>query len=213
MRKAVVLLSGGLDSSTVLAIAKAEGFEVHALTFDYNQRHRVEIEAARNQAASQGVAAHSVVRVDFSEIGGSLLVPGGRHSAPDSPGAIPATYVPARNAIFLAYAVALAEVVGAEAVFVGVNAVDYSGYPDCRSEFVAAFETMANLATRAGVEGRRVAIRAPLLSMSKTEIVRKAEELGVNVEATHSCYFPEPDGKACGRCDSCRIRNTAMAET
>ena len=211
---AVVLLSGGLDSTTVLAIAKSEGFAIHALTFGYGQRHSIELDAARRIARSAGVARHHVVKIDLTLFGGSALtadipVPKDRDLAPSSPsaGAIPVTYVPARNTIFLSYALALAEVVEASNIFIGVNALDYSGYPDCRPEYIEAFETMANLATRAGVEGRtRVVIRTPLISLSKGAIIKLGASLGVDYSQTTSCYDPGPNGEACGRCDACQLR-------
>jgi len=211
---AVVLLSGGLDSTTVLAIAKSEGFSVHALTFRYGQRHSVEIEAAKTIARRAGVARHHVVDIDLTLFGGSALtsdipVPKDRDLLPSSASAkeIPVTYVPARNTIFLSYAVALAEVVEASNVFIGVNALDYSGYPDCRTEYIQAFERMANLATRAGVEGRtRLTIRTPLISLTKAAIIRLGTSLGVDYAATTSCYDPGAGGEACGRCDACQLR-------
>ncbi len=211
---AVVLLSGGLDSTTVLAIAKSEGFSVHALTFRYGQRHSVEIEAAKAIARRAGVVRHHVVDIDLTVIGGSALtagipVPKDRDLAPTSARAkeIPITYVPARNTIFLSYALALAEVVEASNIFIGVNALDYSGYPDCRPEYIEAFEKMANLATRAGVEGRtRLTIRTPLIALTKAAIIRLGASLGVDYGATTSCYDPGSDGEACGRCDACQLR-------
>ena len=211
---AVVLLSGGLDSTTVLAIAKSEGFSVHALTFRYGQRHSVEVEAAKAIARRAGVARHHVVDIDLTVFGGSALtadipVPKDRDLAPGSRSTneIPITYVPARNTIFLSYALALAEVVEASNIFIGVNALDYSGYPDCRPEYIEAFERIANLATRAGVEGRtRLTIRAPLISLTKAAIIRLGTSLGVDYGATTSCYDPGSDGEACGRCDACQLR-------
>lgn len=211
---AVVLLSGGLDSTTVLAIARSEGFAIHALTFGYGQRHSAEIDAARRIARSAGVARHHVVEIDLTLFGGSALtadipVPKDRDLAPSSPSAreIPVTYVPARNTIFLSYALALAEVVEASNIFIGVNALDYSGYPDCRPEYIEAFEKVANLATRAGVEGRtRVVIRTPLISLSKAAIIKLGASLGVDYSQTTSCYDPGPNGEACGRCDACQLR-------
>ena len=208
--KAVVLLSGGLDSATVLAIAASEGFELHAISFDYGQRHRFELAAAARVSRAQGVREHVIFRVDTAIFQGSALtndipVPHNRSDAELSDG-IPITYVPARNTIFLSIALGLAESVGAQDLFLGVNAVDYSGYPDCRPEYIAAFEQMANLATKAGVEGRRIRIHAPLISMTKAEIIRAGLELGVDYGLTHSCYDPLPDGAACGECDSCQIR-------
>jgi len=217
---AVVLLSGGLDSTTVLAIAKSEGFQVDALSFRYGQRHASEIEAARRIARNAGVRQHHIVDIDLTLFGGSaltadMLVPKDRDLAPSSDGAkeIPVTYVPARNTIFLSYALALAEVVGAADVFIGVNALDYSGYPDCRPEYIRAFEKMANLATRAGVEGStRLAIRAPLISLTKAAIIKLGASLGVDYSATTSCYDPGADGEACGRCDACQLRLKGFSE-
>lgn len=211
---AVVLLSGGLDSTTVLAIARSEGFAVHALTFRYGQRHALEIEAARRIARSAGVRQHHVIDIDLTQFGGSALtadipVPKDRDLAPFSAAAkeIPVTYVPARNTIFLSYAVALAEVIGSSSIFIGVNALDYSGYPDCRPEYIKAFEQMANLATRAGVEGRtRLMIRTPLISLSKAAIIKLGSSLGVDYSETTSCYDPGANGEACGRCDACQLR-------
>ena len=217
---AVVLLSGGLDSTTVLAIAKSEGFQVDALSFRYGQRHASEIEAARRIARNAGVRQHHIVDIDLTLFGGSALtadmpVPKDRDLAPSSDGAkeIPVTYVPARNTIFLSYALALAEVVGAADVFIGVNALDYSGYPDCRPEYIRAFEKMANLATRAGVEGStRLAIRAPLISLTKAAIIKLGTSLGVDYSATTSCYDPGANGEACGRCDACQLRLKGFSE-
>jgi 7-cyano-7-deazaguanine synthase len=217
---AVVLLSGGLDSTTVLAIARSEGFNVHALTFRYGQRHSVEIEAARAIARDAGVVRHDVVDIDLTLFGGSALtadipVPKDRDLAPSSSTAneIPATYVPARNTIFLSYALALAEVIEASNIFIGVNALDYSGYPDCRPEYIEAFERMANLATRAGVEGQtRLTIRTPLISLTKAAIIRLGTSLRVDYAATTSCYDPGAGGKACGRCDACQLRLKGFSE-
>jgi len=216
-RKAVVLASGGIDSSTALALARREGFEVHALSFDYGQRHRAELDAARRVVAALGAAAHIVARIDLRAFGGSALtadvdVPKGR--APETMAAeIPVTYVPARNTIFLAFALAWCEVLEAEDIFIGVNAVDYSGYPDCRPEFLEAFESTARLATRAGVE-RRAAYRvhAPLVAMSKAEIIRAGIDAGVDFSLTHSCYDPTAAGLACGECDSCVLRRRGFAD-
>jgi 7-cyano-7-deazaguanine synthase len=206
-------LSGGLDSTTVLAIAKSEGFSVHALTFRYGQRHSAEIEAAQAIARRAGVARHHVVDIDLTVFGGSALtadiaVPKDRVLAPASVSAreIPVTYVPARNTIFLSFALALAEVVEASNIFIGVNALDYSGYPDCRPEYIEAFEKMANLATRAGIEGTRLTVRTPLISLTKAAIIRLGTSLGVDYGATTSCYDPGSDGEACGRCDACQLR-------
>jgi 7-cyano-7-deazaguanine synthase len=214
---AVVLLSGGLDSATTAAIAKSEGFRVHALSFSYGQRHSFELEAARRVAESLGVAEHRVATIDLRVFGGSALtddieVPKGRDSEEMAHG-IPVTYVPARNTIFLSFALAWAEVLGASDIFIGVNALDYSGYPDCRPEFIRAFEQMANLATKAGVEGRqRLKIHAPLMHLTKAEIIRRGMELGVDYGLTSSCYDPSPDGKPCGQCDSCFLRRKGFQE-
>lgn len=210
-KRAVVLLSGGIDSSTVLAIAKADGFETHALTFDYGQRHVFEIESARTVATRLGAAQHVIARIDLRIFGGSALtdelpVPKGRTAEEVGTG-IPITYVPARNTIFLSFALAWAEVLDASDIFVGVNAVDYSGYPDCRPEFIHAYESMANLATKAGVEGRqKLTIHTPLIMLTKAEIIQKGHELGVDYSMTSSCYDPSEKGEACGSCDSCLIR-------
>jgi 7-cyano-7-deazaguanine synthase len=210
-RSAVVLLSGGLDSATALAVARHEGYRCHALTIAYGQRHAVELEAARRVAATLGAVEQRVLHLDLRVIGGSALtadipVPQDR-SQEAMAGGIPITYVPARNTVFLSLALAWAEVIESFDIFIGVNAVDYSGYPDCRPEFIAAFETLANLATKAGVEGKgRFRIHMPLIQLTKADIIRRGIELGVDYRLTHSCYDPAPDGAACGRCDSCRIR-------
>src|SRR6267378_2187378 len=209
-KRAVVLLSGGVDSSTTLAIAKSEGFDIHALSFRYGQRHEVELQAARGIAAALGVEKHITIDIDLRSFGGSALtsdidVPKGRSSEEIGAG-IPVTYVPARNTIFLSFALAWAEVLGAQDVFIGVNALDYSGYPDCRPEYIAAFQRMADLATKAGVEGARFRIHTPLIELSKADIIRKGLELGVDYDLTFSCYDPSPEGTPCGHCDSCRIR-------
>ena len=210
VRRAVVLLSGGLDSATALAVARGEGFECYALSFDYGQRHDRELESARRVSGALGARQHLVLRLDLRAIGGSALtadipVPKSRSESEMSTG-IPITYVPARNTIFLSHALAWAEVLESSDIFIGVNALDYSGYPDCRPEYVAAFERMANLATRAGVEGSmRLRIHTPLIELSKAQIVRLGAELGVDFGLTWSCYEPQPDGRACGRCDSCLL--------
>ncbi len=210
MKRAVVMLSGGLDSATCLAWARAEGFETYSLAFDYGQRHRVELAAAERVAAALGAREHRVVRIDLSAIGGSALtadldVPKGRDE--QAMGAdVPITYVPARNTVFLAVALGWAEVLGAADLVAGMNAVDYSGYPDCRPEFVRAFESVANLATRAGIEGTRFTVHTPLMALDKAGIIRLGVSLGVDYGLTHSCYDPAPDGRACGGCDSCRLR-------
>ena len=205
--RAVVLLSGGVDSTTTLAIAKAQGFDCYALSFRYGQRHVVELEAARCVARTFGVE-HKIVDIDLRAFGGSALtdesiaVP----KIPTPSSQIPVTYVPARNTIFLSFALAWAEVLGARDIFIGVNALDYSGYPDCRPEYIAAFQRMADLATKAGVEGARFRVHTPLIALTKADIIRKGLELGVDFELTFSCYDPAPDGTPCGHCDSCRIR-------
>lgn len=216
MKRAIVLLSGGLDSATTLAIAQKEGFENYALSFDYGQRHKIEIEAARNVARSLGAKEHRVVRIDMGVFSGSALtddiaVPKSRTESEIANG-IPITYVPARNTIFLAHALAWAEALGATDVFLGVNAIDYSGYPDCRPEFIAMFEMLANLGTKAGIEGARFRIHAPLGKLSKAQIIRKALELDVDLSLTRSCYDPAPDGAACGQCDSCQLRLKGFRE-
>ena len=210
VRRAVVLLSGGLDSATTLAIARTEGFETHALTFRYGQRHEAELRAATEVAAALGAASQREIAVDLGQVGGSALtadIPVPKHrSAADIGQGIPVTYVPARNTIFLAFALAWCEVLGARDVFIGVNALDYSGYPDCRPEFIAAFERMASLATKAGLEGNGIVIHAPLIHLSKADIIRRGRSLGVDFGLTHSCYDPAPDGRACGACDACLLR-------
>jgi 7-cyano-7-deazaguanine synthase len=216
MKRAVVLLSGGIDSTTTLAIAIAESYETYALSFDYGQRHQIEVEAARRVANSLGAKEHRVARLDLRIFGGSALtddldVPKQRSEKEIAHG-IPVTYVPARNTIFLAYALAWAEVIPANDIFLGVNAIDYSGYPDCRPEFIEAFEAMANLATKAGVDGRRFHIHTPLITFSKAEIIREAVELGVDLSLTHSCYDPTPEGLACSECDSCLLRLKGFRE-
>lgn len=210
MRRAVVLLSGGLDSATTLAISKREGFDAYALSFNYGQRHHIEVLAARSIAASLGAREHRIAEIDLRVFGGSALtaeipVPKSGDEKNRSDG-IPVTYVPARNTIFLSYALAFCEVLDAADIFIGANSVDYSGYPDCRPAFIATFEELANVGTKAGVEGTRFRIHAPLLSMSKAQIIEKGTELGVDFSLTHSCYDPTPDLLACGKCDSCRIR-------
>jgi len=214
--KAVCLLSGGLDSSTCLAFALREGYECYALSFDYGQRHHVELEAAASVARALGAARHIVARIDLRQIGHSALtsgleVPKGRSAAEMSHG-IPVTYVPARNTIFLSFALAWAEVLEAPDIFIGVNALDYSGYPDCRPEYIEAFERMANLATKAAVEGAHIRIHAPLIRKSKAEIVRLARDLGLDFSLTHSCYDPDPQGRPCGQCDSCLLRRKGFEE-
>jgi 7-cyano-7-deazaguanine synthase len=216
MKPAVVLLSGGLDSTTTLAIALVEGFEAHALSFDYGQRHKIEIEAAQRVAKSLGAKSHRIARIDHHIFAGSALtddvaVPKARAES-EMAADIPATYVPARNTVFLAHALAMAETLAASDIFIGVNSLDYSGYPDCRPEFIRAFEAMANLATKAGLEGSRLQIHTPLINLTKAEIVRRARQLHVDLSLTHSCYDPSEDGRACGECDSCRLRRKGFAE-
>jgi 7-cyano-7-deazaguanine synthase len=206
MGRAVVLVSGGLDSATVLAIARAEGWECHALSVDYGQRHRAELDAAARVARALGAAAHRVVSVALGSFGGSALTDPSL-GVPTQPSAgIPITYVPARNTVMLSLALAFAEVIEADALFIGANAVDYSGYPDCRPEYLAAFERMANLATKRAVEGHPIAVRSPIVRLSKADIVRRGVALGVDYSLTVSCYDADADGRACGRCDSCRLR-------
>ncbi|PPT20015.1 7-cyano-7-deazaguanine synthase QueC [Xanthomonas arboricola] len=211
MKKAVVLLSGGMDSAAVIALAQEQGFAVHALSVRYGQRHTSELDAAARVAAAQGVIAHKVVDVDLRSIGGSALTDD--IDVPDAGGdGIPVTYVPARNTIMLSLALGWAEVIGANDLFCGVNAVDYSGYPDCRPEFVRAFEVLANLATKAGVEGAGLRVHAPLQSLSKADIVREGVRLGVDFGLTVSCYRADADGRACGHCDACRLRAAGFAD-
>jgi 7-cyano-7-deazaguanine synthase len=217
LKRAVVLLSGGLDSATVLAIARSKGYELYALSFSYGQRHIWELQAAARVAESIGVVKHRTATIDLRIFGGSALtddidVPKGRSNEAMSRG-IPITYVPARNTIFLSFALAWAEVLGSSDIFLGVNALDYSGYPDCRPEFIEAFETMANLATKAGVEGRQaLKIHTPLIAMSKAEIIQKGIELGVDYSLTSSCYDPSATGEPCGECDSCLLRQKGFSE-
>jgi 7-cyano-7-deazaguanine synthase len=216
-KKAIVLSSGGIDSTTVLAIARSEGYEIHCLSFRYGQRHAIELKAAENIAKIYDAKRHLVVDIDLSVIGGSALtdkidVPKGR-TVEEISKEIPITYVPARNTIFLSYALAWAEVLGISDIFIGVNALDYSGYPDCRPEYIESYEHMANLATKAGVEGKtRLKIRTPLINMSKAEIIQKGIELGVDFSRTHSCYDPTSEGLACGLCDSCLLRKKGFHE-
>jgi 7-cyano-7-deazaguanine synthase len=215
--KAVVLLSGGLDSATTLAMAKSQGFDAYALSFRYGQRHKIELEAARRIARHFQMAKHLIIDIDLRLFGGSALtdnieVPKNR-TAGEKDGGIPVTYVPARNTIFLSLALAWAEILGSEDIFIGANVLDYSGYPDCRPEYLAAFERMANLATKAGVEGRqRLKIHTPLIQMTKAQIIKKGLELGVDFALTHSCYDPYETGEACGQCDSCRLRLKGFRE-
>jgi 7-cyano-7-deazaguanine synthase len=211
LKNAVVLLSGGLDSATVLAMAIADGWRCHALSVDYGQRHRIELEAAARIAKALGAVEHRIVTLDLRVFGGSALTDASL-AVPTSPTpGIPITYVPARNTIFLALALAHAEVTESDAIFTGANAVDYSGYPDCRPEFLAAFEKLANLATRRAVEGEPIEVKAPIVMLSKAEIVRRGHELGVDFALTVSCYNADAEGRACGRCDSCRFRREGFA--
>jgi len=205
-KRAVILLSGGLDSATVVAMAKADGFDCYTMSFDYGQRHRAELQAAERVASDMGVIEHKVIGLNLNGIGGSALTDSSI-AVPETAGeGIPVTYVPARNTVFLSLALGWAEVLGARDIFIGVNAVDYSGYPDCRPEFVEAFERMANLATKAGVEGQGFTIRAPLQMLSKADIVKAGTRLGVDYGLTVSCYQADEQGRACGKCDSCRLR-------
>ena len=216
-KKAIILSSGGLDSTTVMAIARAEGHDIYSLSFRYGQRHSVELEAAQKVAKSFGAKEHLVIDIDMAKIGGSALtddieVPKAR-SEQDMQKEIPVTYVPARNTIFLSYALAWAEVLEASDIFIGVNAIDYSGYPDCRPEYIESFERMANLATKAGVEGiTRVKIHTPIIEMTKAQIIQKGIGLGVDYAMTHSCYDPSMEGKACGQCDSCLLRKKGFRD-
>jgi 7-cyano-7-deazaguanine synthase len=213
MKKAVILYSGGLDSTTCLAIAKAEGFEPYAMSFSYGQRHSVELELAKKNAKDAGAVEHLVVEFDYRKVGGSALTADIEVPKEGVGSDIPVTYVPARNTIFLSFALGWAEVMGAFDIFIGVNALDYSGYPDCRPEYIEAFERMANLATKAAVEGKGMfAIHTPLISLTKAEIIGKGVALGVDYGRTHSCYDPTPEGLACGLCDSCRLRLKGFAE-
>ena len=217
IKKAVVLSSGGIDSTTVMAMAKHEGFDIHSLSFFYGQRHAVELEAAQKVADALGVMEHLVITMDLKKIGGSSLtgdmdVPKARDERSMSQ-EIPVTYVPARNTIFLSFALAWAEVLESSDIFIGVNAIDYSGYPDCRPEYINAFERMANLATKAGVEGiTKIKINTPLIRLTKAQIIKKGTQLGVDYSITHSCYDPSPQGLACGRCDSCFLRKKGFKE-
>jgi 7-cyano-7-deazaguanine synthase len=210
-KKAIILASGGLDSTTVLAIAQAEGYACYTLSFDYGQRHKAELVAAQKIAALNNVIEHKVVKLDLSTIGGSALTDSSIAVPEEQTEGIPVTYVPARNTVFLSYALAWAEVLEVNDIFIGVNAVDYSGYPDCRPEYIAAYEKMANLATKAGVENHVLKIRTPLIDLSKAEIIQKGLALGVDYSATVSCYQATEDGLACGKCESCRLRKTGFA--
>lgn len=214
--KAIVLLSGGVDSSTTLAVATSDGYDITALSFDYGQRHKYELDAAKTVANSLGINEHIIVEIDLSQFGNSALtdtidVPK-RRTDKEISGGIPVTYVPARNTIFLSYALALAEVKNASRIFIGANAIDYSGYPDCRPEFIKAFEQMANLATKAAVEGQNIKIEAPLIDLTKAEILKRGTELGLDYSLTFSCYDPVDNGLACGECDSCLIRKKGFVQ-
>ena len=211
-RKAVILLSGGLDSATCLALARRDGFEPVALSFDYGQRHNAELAASRRVAAAFGVQDHRVLRLDLGSLGGSALTDTSIAVPTEAGSGIPVTYVPARNTVFLSFALGLAEVTGANAIFIGVNAVDYSGYPDCRPAFIEAFERLANLATRAGIEGQIMKIHTPLIAMTKAEIIHTGLALGVDYSLTVSCYQADTEGRACGLCDSCRLRRKGFAD-
>jgi 7-cyano-7-deazaguanine synthase len=216
MKKAIILLSGGIDSATCAAIAKHEGYDLHAMSFAYGQRHGIELEAAKRIVSALKIADHKIVTIDLAVFGGSSLttdleIPKNRDIAHETK-EIPTTYVPARNTIFLSYALAWAEVLGASDIFIGVNAVDFSGYPDCRPEYIDAFEKMANLATRAGVEGRKLIIHTPLLNLTKAVIIKNGAALGLNYGLTHSCYDPSSEGFSCGSCDSCLIRKKGFAD-
>ena len=212
MKKAVVLLSGGLDSVTALSIAKEQGFECYTLSFNYGQRHSTELNAARMISAQNGAVEHKVIDIDLTAIGGSALTDDKINVPETWEEGIPVTYVPARNTVFLSIALGWAEVLSADAIFVGVNAVDYSGYPDCRPAFITAFEQLANVATKAGVEGNKLNIHAPLMKMSKSDIIQEGIRLGIDYSLTVSCYQADQDGKACGKCDSCRFRSQGFEQ-
>ena len=212
MKRAVVLLSGGLDSVTALAMAKSEGYECYTLSFNYGQRHESELLASAKLSALHGTVEHKVINIDLRSIGGSALTDNLIDVPEEEQQGIPVTYVPARNTVFLSIALGWAEVLNAHAIYVGVNAVDYSGYPDCRPDFIAAFETLANLATKTGVEGNKLSVHAPLINMTKAEIIKRGIELGVDYSQTVSCYQADSDGNACGRCDSCRLRRQGFEQ-
>ena len=212
MKRAVVLLSGGLDSVTALAMAKSEGYECYTLSFNYGQRHESELFASAKLSALHGAVEHKVINIDLRSIGGSALTDNLIDVPEEEQQGIPVTYVPARNTVFLSIALGWAEVLNAHAIYVGVNAVDYSGYPDCRPDFIAAFETLANLATKTGVEGNKLSVHAPLINMTKAEIIKRGIELGVDYSQTVSCYQADSDGNACGRCDSCRLRRQGFEQ-
>lgn len=210
-KKAVILVSGGLDSATVLAMAKDQGYDCYALSMDYGQRHRIELDRARKVALANGAKEHRVVRIDIGSFGGSALTDQELAVPTEESNEIPITYVPARNTVFLSVALGWAEVLGAQAIFIGANAVDYSGYPDCRPEYIAAFQAMANLATKTGVNGETIRIEAPIIDLTKADIIKAGTALGVDYSNTISCYNPRTDGKVCGECDSCRIRAAGFA--
>ena len=213
MKRAVVLLSGGLDSVTVLAYAKSQGYECHTLSFDYGQRHQVELQAAEKLAQLYGAETHRVMQMNMAAIGGSALTDPSIEVPTSGVGEdIPVTYVPARNTIFLSYALGLAEVLNAQAIFIGVNAVDYSGYPDCRPEFIQAFETLANLATKTAIEGHKITVETPLINLTKAQIIQLGDSLGVDYAQTISCYQADSQGRACGVCDSCRLRKQGFEQ-
>ena len=212
MNRAVVLLSGGLDSVTALAMAREQGFECYTLSFNYGQRHHAELNAAERLSSQNGAVAHKVIDIDLSAIGGSALTDQSIDVPEQYEEGIPVTYVPARNTVFLSIALGWAEVLSAQAIFVGVNAVDYSGYPDCRPEFITAFEQLANVATKAGVEGQELTIQAPLMTMTKADIIQEGTRLGIDYSQTISCYQADSDGRACGKCDSCRFRRQGFEQ-
>ncbi len=211
-KKAVILVSGGLDSTTVVAMAKSQGFDCYTLSFDYGQRHRSELEAAKRVSENMAVSEHKVVKLDLGTIGGSALTDESIDVPEEETSGIPVTYVPARNTVFLSIALGWAEVLGANDIFLGVNAVDYSGYPDCRPEYISAFETVANLATKSGVEGQKLSIHAPLIDMTKAQIIQSGLALGVDYSQTVSCYQANLEGQACGRCESCRLRKQGFEQ-
>jgi 7-cyano-7-deazaguanine synthase len=216
-KKAIVLLSGGLDSTTIMAMVREEGYDIYSLTFDYGQRHKIELEAAQKVAKFFGAKKHLILHIELDTIGGSALtenipIPKGRKPKEISSSGVPITYVPARNTIFLSYALAWAEVLEATDIFIGVNAIDFSNYPDCRPEFVQSFQSTANLGTKTGMEGKKIIIHAPLMYMTKGEIIQKGISLGVDYSMTHSCYNPGKDGRPCGKCDSCLLREKGFEE-
>jgi len=211
-KKAIILLSGGLDSVTVLAMAKQQGYSIYALSFDYGQKHNIELESAKRIAQAYQVQEHRIINLGLGEIGGSALTDDNLSVPTTEQAGIPVTYVPARNTVFLSFALGWAEVLQAQDIFIGVNAVDYSGYPDCRPEFIQAFQTLANVATKAGVEGQKITIKAPLIDLSKGDIIQKGTALGVDYAATISCYTANKAGEACGECDSCRLRHEGFKQ-